>query len=416
MMRRTTLPFAQKTEALLFGLLICGVTGTAASAQSASQTTSPIQTIFVHISPLSNSGINIRKFPHPVQVLRSQDLTKEGVANATQALSQRVAGVNLVNSQANPYQPTILYHGFELSPIQGTPAGLSVYVNGARFNTPFGDLAIWSLLPDEAIRSLSLEDGNPVFGLNALGGAINVVMKNGFNDSGGQVELSGGSFDQLDANLEYGKQVGNVAAYVDLGETHEAGWRDAQSSDIQNFYGDIGWRGPHAELHINATLANSDLSGPGSVPVQLLAVDPGAQFTGPNNITDKYAKLSGTMDDQLTPDTSLQAVLYYENLRESLVNGNGPNDLPCGPGPDAGYLCQGGPGGSVSTTRDGAPIPNFLPTTNSYGYYSYAQLSLNTSNTNGYGGSVQLTNTTPIFGLTNSILAGLSYDGGFTNY
>ncbi|OYV38427.1 MAG: TonB-dependent receptor, partial [Acidocella sp. 20-61-6] len=268
----------------------------------------PDQTIYVRISPLSGSGISIRNFPHQVQVLPSEDLTKNGVANATQALSQRVAGVNLVNSQANPYQPTVLYHGFELSPIQGTPAGLSVYVNGARFNTPFGDLAIWSLLPNEAIHSLSLEDGNPVFGLNALGGAINVVMKNGFNSSGGQVELSGGSFDKLDANLEYGKQAGNVAAYVDLNETHEAGWRDAQSSDIQNFYGDIGWRGARAELHLNATLANSDLNGPGSVPVQLLAADPAAQFTGPNSIADKYAKFSATMDDQLTGDTSLQAV------------------------------------------------------------------------------------------------------------
>lgn len=417
MIRKKTRPLIQKTEALVVALFICGFTPTGANAQSTDQASpSPIQTIFVHISPLSNSGVNIRNFPHQVQVLQSQDITKDGVANATQALSQRVAGVNLVNSQANPYQPTILYHGFELSPIQGTPAGLSVYVNGARFNTPFGDLAIWSLLPDEAVRSLSLEDGNPVFGLNALGGAINVVLKNGFNDSGGQVELSGGSFDKLDANLEYGKQVGNVAAYVDLGETHEAGWRDAQSSDIQNFYGDIGWRGPHAELHINATLANSDLNGPGSVPVQLLAADPAAQFTGPNNITDKYAKLSATMDDQLTSDTSLQGVLYYDNLRENLSNGNGANDQPCGPGPDAGYLCQGGSGGSLSTTQGGAPIPNFLPTANAAGYYSYAQLNLNTTNTNGYGGSVQFTNTTPLFGLRNRILAGLSYDGGFTNY
>jgi outer membrane receptor protein involved in Fe transport len=378
--------------------------------------TSPDQTIYVHVSPLSASGVNIRKFPHQVQVLRSQDLSQNGVANATQALSRRVAGVNIVNSQANPYQPTILYHGFELSPIQGTPAGLSVYVNGARFNTPFGDLAIWSLLPDEAIYSLSLEDGNPVFGLNALGGAINVIMKNGFNTSGGQIELSGGSFGKVDANLEYGKQIGNAAAYIDLGEAHESGWRNAQSSDIQNFYGDVGWRGPHAELHLNATLANSNLNGPGSVPVQLLAADPAAQFTGPNNITDKYAKLSATLEDQLTAATSLQGVLYYDNLRENLINGNGANDQPCGPGLNAGYLCQGGVGGSLSTAQGGMPIPNFLPNANAAGYYSYAQLNLNTTNTNGYGGSFQLTNTTPFFGLKNSILAGLSYDGGFTNY
>ena len=252
--------------------------------------------------------------------------------------------------------------------------------------------------------------------MNALGGAINVQMKNGFHDQGGQIEVSGGSFDTIKGNLEYGKQAGNVAAYVDLGETHEAGWRDLQSSDIQNFYGDLGWRGDHATLHINLTMADQVLAGPGTVPVQILNVDPSAQFTGPNSIADKYLKLGTSFNDQLTTDTSLQAVAYYDYLLERLSNGNGPHDLPCGPGPDAGYLCQGGPGNPVSTTTNGAPIPNFLPTPNAYGYYGYGQLDESTTNTNGYGGSVQLTNTTPVFGLGNHLVAGLSYDGGFTKY
>jgi iron complex outermembrane recepter protein len=375
-----------------------------------------VQSGIVYVTPLSHSTVDSRKFPHPVQSFSSQDISRNGVANVTQALNQQASGVNLVNSQANPYQPTILYHGFEISPIQGTPAGLSVYVDGARFNTPFGDLAIWSLLPDEAINALSIEDGNPVFGLNALGGAINVQMKNGFNNAGGQAELSGGSFGKIEGNLEYGRQGGNTAVYVDLGETHENGWRDEQSSDIQNFYGDFGWRGTHSELHFNITMANSNLNGPGTVPVELLAADPSSQFTGPNGITDKYIKFSTNFQDLLTPDTSLQGVLYYDYLRESLVNGNGPNDLPCGPGPDAANLCQEGGTGDPSTTRGGGPIPNFAPIPDAFGYYSYSQLNLNTTNTNGYGGSIQLTNTTPVFGLTNHVVGGLSYDGGFTNY
>ena len=46
------------------------------------------------------------------------------------------------------------------------------------------------------------------------------------------------------------------------------------------------------------------------------------------------------------------------------------------------------------------------------GFYSYSQLNLNTTNTNGYGGSVQITHTTPL----QHLIAGVSYDGGFTNY
>jgi outer membrane receptor protein involved in Fe transport len=381
-----------------------------AAAPAAAQSESDI----IHVTPLAHATVDVRKFPHPVQIFSSQDLSRNGTASVTRTLSQQAAGVNLVNSQANPYQPTILYHGFEISPIQGTPAGLSVYVDGARFNTPFGDLAIWSVLPDEAINSLSIEDGNPVFGLNALGGAINVQMKDGFNNQGGEIQLSGGSFGRIEGNLEYGKQAGNTALYVDLGGTHENGWRDEQSSGIQNFYGDLGWRTMQEELHVNLTLAHSDLNGPGTVPVELLDADPSAQFTGPNRITDKYAKLSTNFQDKLTADTSLQAVLYYDYLRENLSNGNGPNDLPCADDPD--YLCQAGGTGDPSTTLGGAQIPNFAPMANAYGYYAYSQLNLNTTNTNGYGGSLQLTNATPILGLANHLVGGLSYDGGFTKY
>jgi outer membrane receptor protein involved in Fe transport len=375
-----------------------------------------MQPIIVQVTPLANGGIRLATYPQNVQILSGHDLAVNGIANLAGALDKKATGVNLVNSQANPYQPTILYHGFEISPIQGTPAGLSVYVDGARFNQPFGDIALWSTLPDEAIASISVQDGNPVFGLNALGGAVNVRLKNGFTDPGGELELSGGSFDQIQGNLEYGARAGNTASYADARAAHEAGWRDLQSSDLQNFYGDLGWRGAQAELHVNATLANSTLNGPGTVPVQVLAADPSAQFTGPNGIADRFMKLSTTLNADLTEDTSVQTVIYDDNLLEHLTNGNGPNDQPCGPGPDAGFLCQGGPGNPVSTDRAGNPIPNFAPVPNAYGYYSYAQLDLNTTNTNGYGASAQVTNKTALFGLKNRLTTGLSYDGGFTKY
>jgi outer membrane receptor protein involved in Fe transport len=364
--------------------------------------------VVVDVSPLGG-GIRLSTWPQAVRVLGKADLARHGKADAVGALEDQVAGVNVVNSQANPYQPTILFHGFEMSPIQGTPAGLSVYVNGARFNAPFGDLAIWSVLPPEAMQSVSLEDGNPVFGLNALGGALSVKMKDGFSAPGGEAEVSGGSFGQIAGNLEYGGRVGDEAAYVDVGASHEAGWRDAQSSDVQSFYADLGWRGAAAELHVNATLAHSALAGPGTVPVQVLAAQPGAQFTGPNSISDKYFKLAATLNDRVRDDFSVQSVVYDTNLREQLVNGNGPNDLPCGPGPDAAYLCANG---QVSMARGGAPIPDFLPSANADGYYSYAQLNLNTTNTNGYGASVQATYTPPL----QHVVAGASFDGGFTGY
>lgn len=393
--------------------------GSTAMASGRTSRQIPLEKIMVNVSPLAGSSINIAKSPQHVQLLTSSDISAGGTPNAIQALDRQATGVNLTNSQANPYQPTLLYHGYQLSPIQGTPAGLSVYVNGARFNLPFGDLALWSALPDAAIKSLTIQDGNPLYGLNALGGSISVQMKNGFDYHGGEAQISGGSFGKIEGNLQYGVQHGDVAGYVDLEERHEAGWRDLQSSDLQNFYGDLGWRWKNTELHVNATLANSTLNGPGTVPVQLLNADRSAQFTGPNRISDKYAKLSATLNHHFNGSTSVQAVIYYDYLLERLVNGNGPNDYPCGTGPYSGFLCQGGSyagGNTPSTMRSGGLIPDFATPTNPYGIYQGAQLDLNTTNTNGYGGSIQASNTSPVFGLHNHLIAGLSYDGGFTKY
>jgi iron complex outermembrane recepter protein len=366
--------------------------------------------IVVHTTPASGAVIDERKWPHPVHTLSRAELKPNGTASLTDALIQEMPGVTQTQSQGNPYQPDIFYHGFEISPIQGTPAGLSVYVDGARFNAPFGDIAIWSLLPSEAIASLSVQDGNPAYGLNALGGAVDVRMKNGFTDPGGEISLSGGSFGRIEGNLEYGVQSGNMAAYVDISGTHEGGWRDGQSSDIQNFYGDLGWRNDNTELHINLTVAHSALNGPGSVPVEVLAADSSAQFTGPNRIDDKYVKLAATLNHSFSNTLSMNLTGYIENLHEGLTNGNGPNDTPCGPGPNEGYLCQDD--GSVATAVGGVPIPAYLGDNAS----NYGQLAENSTNTNAFGLAGQLTNTGKLLGHGNTLTAGLSLDGAYTMY
>ncbi|MGE4480392.1 TonB-dependent receptor [Acidocella sp.] len=402
--------FRSSRRLLLAGLVLTPAIAMAQSPKDKTPDNKPKQTdypeIDVHIgvSPLGG-GIPIQKWPTAVQSFSAQDLTRHGGADFTRTLNQQAAGVNLQNSQANPYQPTILYHGYELSPIQGTPAGLSVYVNGARFNTPFGDLAMWSLLPDDAIESFDIVAGNPVYGLNALGGAIDVKMKNGFTAPGGALEVEGGSFGTLQGHLEYGKQAGNTAAYIDVSGARQTGWRDEQGSDLKSLYGDLGWRGSRAEMHVNIIAAESGLHGPGTVPVEILEANPSAQFTGPNSINDKYVRVSTTLDFKLTDQTSLQAVLYYENIWEHLVNGNGPGDLPCG---DGKYLCQGGAGGDYATMAGGGIIPQYLPD----GDEAYGQLNLNTTNTNGYGASAQITHK----GRLGQLVAGVSYDGGYSTY
>lgn len=123
--------------------------------------------------------------------------------------------------------------------------------------------------------------------------------------------MSGGSFGQIRGDLQYGRQQGNEAVCVAGTGLRESGGRDLQSSDIYNFYGTAGWQGDKGSVRLGIIASSTQLNGPGTSPVELLAADSAAQFTGPNNIANKYlqANLSTTYD--INDVTSLQGLIYY---------------------------------------------------------------------------------------------------------
>lgn len=378
------------------------------TADQAPSVTLPPVTI-IGSSPLLGSGVERESVPAQTNVLRANDLTRGGTTlpDAIRSLNEQVGGVNLGSASGNQFQPTFFYHGFAASALQGTSQGLAVYVNGVRFNQAFGDTVNFDLLPSNAIDEVNLEGSNPVFGLNALGGSVNMSLKNGFTYQGAEAAVSFGSFGTYHGEFEYGRQVGNAAVYVAGGGTHQDGWRDLQSSEIENFYGDVGWRGRTGEFHFNALLAHSALNGPGTSPVELLAARPAAQFTAPNFTGNKFAQLSLSGSIAVTDMVSVQATAYYNNFRQRVRNGNAPNDVPCDDDPS--LLCNDD---ALSTTRGGAVIPAFLGPHQ----FAYSELDSQTTNTNGYGASAQVTDSGPVFGFDNHFVAGLSFDGAQTEF
>lgn len=384
--------------------LFLGCASSLAVAQTAPPTELPTVEV-IGASPLIGSGVDRNTVPAETQVLNSSDLSHQGTPNLLNSLNQQVGGVSLDSASGNPFQPTFLYHGFAASPLQGTPQGLAVYVNGVRFNQPFGDTVDWDLIPNIAINKIDIVGSNPVFGLNALGGALNVQLKNGFSYQGFEGDLSGGSFGQVQGEFQYGLQAGGTSTYVAANVLHQNGWRDLQSSDLQNLYGDIGWRGDSAELHLNIAGAHSVLNGPGTSPGELLAANRAAQFTAPNRISNQYASVSLNGDVEISDTTSIQSLVYYRYLLQRVTNGSAPNDTPCDD--DSGLLCTDA---GFSTTTGGAFIPNFL------NGGPYSELDNQTTNTNAYGVSVQVTNSHEIFGLQNHFVAGLSFDGAQTMF
>lgn len=390
-------------RALVFAVLLAPIMLAAqeGGAPRAVQPTVPLPAInVVAPTPLIGSGIDRDTVPAETHVLTGRDIARDGPSNAVEALNRQLGGATLASASGNAFQPTFFYHGFQASPLQGTPQGLAVYLNGMRFNQPFGDTVDWDLIPDIAIDRLDVVGSNPVYGLNALGGAINVRLKSGFTFHGAEADVSGGSFEQLQGEFQLGREDGSTAWYIAGNALGQDGWRDLQSSEIQNLYADAGWRSDRAEIHASVTFSHSILDGPGTAPVELLAVDRRAQFTAPNHVANQYVAtmLTGTLD--MNDTTSVQAIAYYRYFHQNVSNGNAPNDTPCHDA--SGFLCFDG---GVSTTTGGAPIPDFL------NGGPYAQLDVQSTNTNAYGVALQFTHTGDLFGLRNHFVAGASFDG-----
>ena len=387
----------------------------AALAQATAPAETPVEMEVVVTAPLAGSEVERGKVPVNTGILRQEDLQRTGPASALRALDERIGNVTINQAQGNEFQPNLLYRGFEASPLVGNAQGLAVYLNGTRFNQPFGDTVNWDLIPDIAMERIEVAGPNPAFGLNALGGAITVKLKDGFTYHGAQLELSGGSFGRIQGSAQYGVQSGNTAAYIAGTALNDDGWRDHSPSQLRQVYGDVGYRGDKAEVHVNLVGAANILTGNGTTPVELLAASRSAVFTYPDETRNRYLRLTTTGSYEVSDRISLQATAYYSNLSQRTRNGNASDAQPCPD--DQTVLCNGD--GTPYTTRGGGRIANALnpglyPGVTGGGPYS--QLDETATDSNGFGAALQGTHRSEVFGRTNRLLVGASYDGGRTTF
>ncbi|MGB1092187.1 MAG: TonB-dependent receptor, partial [Oceanobacter sp.] len=157
------------------------------------------------IAPTPVAGAQIAKdaLVAPAQQLDADDLERTQAMSLAEHLRYQLGSVSINEAISNPYQPDVQYRGFTASPLLGLPQGMSIYMNGVRFNEPFGDTVNWDLLPTDAIHHLTLHSGsNPLFGQNTLGGSISLLNKNGFNTQGNEVELGAGQFGYRQAQFQ----------------------------------------------------------------------------------------------------------------------------------------------------------------------------------------------------------------------
>jgi len=359
-------------------------------------------------TPVAGVGIDVDKVPAAVNAVGAAQIARTDSFDIAVALQQHVPGLIVSDTTGNPFMPDVQFRGFVASPVAGTPQGLAVYQNGMRINEAFGDTVNWDLIPTAAIRSVTVVTNNPAFGLNALGGAVNVQMKNGFSYQGAEINTMGGSFGRIQSSGQYGKQVDNFSVYAALEGLRENGFRNFSESAIRRFYGDVGYRTDSSEFHLNMGVASNNFGAAAAVPVELLQNYWGATYTTPQTTKNQVAYVNLTGKVEATPTWTLDGSVRVRAFRQRTVDGNPTETEPCDA--DPALLCFNSDT-APANGLNGVQLANPFPDTAVLG-----QIDRTSTRSTTTGATLQATNTDQLFGHNNQFMVGASFDSGVTRF
>ncbi len=385
----------------------------------------------VEATPQAGTAIARDKIPSNIRVVNGQQINLNRRVDATAFLTQTVGSVHRNEPGGNILQPDISYRGFTASPLLGLPQGLAVYQDGIRLNEPFGDVVNWDMIPEAAIDRLTLMPGsNPVYGLNALGGALSLRTKSGFSHAEHGVELAAGNFGRLNAEAYSGGNKGRWGYFVSGNFFREDGFRDFSQSYAGQGFGKLTYLDKKARMDLSATVAQSDLRGNGATPAELLATGRQQVFTHPDNTQNFMTMVNWQGEFQLGPRVKLNANAYLRQKNTDTFNGDDSDYEECEDIP--GRLCLEGAeddddddeeeeeeeddddeeeeeGEEPVFDQDGNPVAaldELIGGTNNRS--ETRQLS--------YGGNVQLNLEHDLLSRKHKLMVGVSFDGAQASY
>jgi iron complex outermembrane recepter protein len=273
-------------------------------------------------TPVTGIGFDRSKVPAMAQTVTAEDFSRVYSPNVLDTLQQRIPGVITTDVQGNGFSQDLRYRGFAASPLQGTPQGLAVYMQGVRINEAFGDTVNWDLIPTIAIGRADIWTNNPAFGLNALGGAVSLQMKDGFNYNGFEFDASGGSYGRVGGSMQYGVRKGEWGLYLAAEGFKDDGWRYQSPSRLARFYGDLGWRGTDAEVHFITSIADNYFGVVGPTPLQLINNDYRSIYTWPQTTKNQAQLIAMNGRYSVSDHWTVQSNLYYRKFQQAHVDGN----------------------------------------------------------------------------------------------
>jgi iron complex outermembrane receptor protein len=360
-----------------------------------------IEEITVASTPLGGLEVPMDRVPGNVQRATSEDIERAHQVGLAQFLERGLGSVFINEAQSNPLQPDVQFRGFVASPLLGQPQGLAVYQDGVRINDPFGDIVNWALVPEFAIESIDVIPGsNPVFGLNALGGALSIRTKNGFTYEGTQAEVTGGSFGRVVAAAQSGgNHAGRLSYYASARYLTEDGWREHSPTDALHLFTSLGWRNDVTSAELTLSTIETDLVGNGPAPVQLLERDRDAIYTHPDRTENSLTFARLALDHDISAHVQLESVGYVRRSDIDSLNGDASDFGPCDA--DPAFVCEGGD----EQVFDAAGNPIAFSSAVDGATLNRSRIRQET-----VGATLQLGVTTPLAGRENRLVVGGSFD------
>lgn len=255
------------------------------------------------------------------------------------ALERSIPGLTLAEASGNPWQAAINWRGFSVSALQGAEQGLAVYLDGVRFNQPFGDVVLLDLMPDHILVSAQVNEAKPVLGRNALAGSLLVQTGDGVSLSGlraaSDLDTAGGKGGAISLGLA--DETGDLLLAGDW--RHDDGWRVASPSRLYRGFAKGRHKGAGWGVEFSVLGASTDLTGNGVAPVELLAADWSAVFTRPDTTRTNFVRLVAAPYVDLGETGRLELRGYLQDISRRSANGDLADFGACAD--DAGFLCVG---------------------------------------------------------------------------
>jgi len=398
--------FRARSASVTLAALLLAFTARQSTAQTATPSagaTEALPTVEVVATSPLGAGTNTLNVPTEVQSISSTEIETLNQEVITQDFARRTPGVDVTDEIGSPLAQALNFRGQTASPVPGTPQGLAVYQNGVRINEAYGDIVNWDLIPTIAIDQAQIVTGNPVFGLNALAGAVVMNMKNGFTWQGTEFTSQFGTDFRRQGSIQFGMTKGDWAYYVAFEGLGDNGYRYGGQSDVERGYADIGYRAEGNEVHLNVNAAADGLGVSGTTPLVLAQENPWAVFNLPGQTEDSLAMVTLSDQSSITSTLQFNGNVYFRDYAAAHADGNVSEFYHCDAG--MGFFCNNG---NVTTLPD--------PTTGEPDGQPAGEIDSNWTHTYSTGTTLQLTDTDQILGHKNNFIIGTSLDHGWTHF